>query len=155
MSEALKNSKRLLPESEKEGVECHFTMTSGAPDNNIIDYVNAHRDVVLTIYDLPGKGGWRRGLAAKETPVFRKIKKALSIPLVVVKQLRCFWPATALLIPPGMAFKKSQTAARIPRTVLGLPGYHSPLRLPATGRQPYILFPPSDFQDGVECPLPI
>ena len=84
MSEALKNSKRLLPESEKEGVECHFTMTSGAPDNKIIDYVNAHRDVVLTIYDSSGKGGCRSGLAVKETPVFRKIKKALSIPLVVV-----------------------------------------------------------------------
>lgn len=84
MSEALKHIKRLLPESEKEGVECHFTMTSGAPDNKIIDYVNAHRDVVLTIYDSSGKGGRQRDLAVKETPVFRKIKKALSIPLVVV-----------------------------------------------------------------------
>jgi nucleotide-binding universal stress UspA family protein len=83
MSEALKNIKRLLPESEKEGIPCHLTITLGPTDNKIIDYVNAHRDVVLTIYDSPGKSG-RRGVVVKETPVLCNIKKALSIPLVVV-----------------------------------------------------------------------
>ncbi|MBL7178590.1 MAG: universal stress protein [Desulfobacterales bacterium] len=84
MSEALKNIKQLLPESEKEGVPCHFTITSGAPDTEIINYVNAHRDVVLTIYDSPGKGRRQKGLAVKETPMFRKIKQSLFIPLVVM-----------------------------------------------------------------------
>jgi len=30
-----------------------------------------------------------------------------------------------------MAFEESQTAAQIARTILGLPGYHSPLMRPA------------------------
>jgi nucleotide-binding universal stress UspA family protein len=85
MSEALKNIRQLLPESEKEGVPCHFTMMSGASDKEIIDYVNAHRDVVLAVYDAPGKGRRQRGLLQKETAVFRKIKEELLIPLVVMR----------------------------------------------------------------------
>jgi len=85
MSVALRNINLLLPESEKEGVQCHFTIKPGAPDKEIIDYVNAHRDVVLTIYDVPEKGRRATGVLEKETPVFRKIKEALLIPLVVMR----------------------------------------------------------------------
>ena len=37
MSAALKNYNRLLPESEKEGVQCHFSIKSGSPEKEIID----------------------------------------------------------------------------------------------------------------------
>ena len=47
--------------------------------------MNAHRDVVLTIYDVPEKGRRATGVWEKETPVFRKIKEALLIPLVVIR----------------------------------------------------------------------
>ena len=51
MSEAFRNLKQLLSESEKEGIPCHLTMKSGDPKQEIASYLNTHRDVVLTIYD--------------------------------------------------------------------------------------------------------
>jgi len=85
MSEGLKNIGRLLPESEKEGVPCHFSLKSGAPDKEIIDYVNANRDVVLTIFDSPVKGRQGSGATEKASPMLRKIQEALYIPLVVMR----------------------------------------------------------------------
>ncbi len=79
MSKALENTNRLLPESEKAGVRCHFAVKTGSPAKEIINYVNAHRDVVLTIYDssFEDRDG-TRGVPGK-------IKQKLAVPLVVVQ----------------------------------------------------------------------
>ena len=85
MSTALENINRLLPESEKAGVQCHFAVKTGNPAKEIIKYVNAHRDVVLTIYDssLEDRKGTRG--VKKQQGVPRKIKQKLTVPLVVVQ----------------------------------------------------------------------
>jgi nucleotide-binding universal stress UspA family protein len=84
MSAALENINRLLPESEKAGVQCHFAVKTGNPAKEIIDYVNLHRDVVLTIYDssLEDRKGTR---GVKKQQGVSKIKQKLAVPLVVVQ----------------------------------------------------------------------
>ena len=82
MAVALKNYQRLLPESEKEGVQCHFSMKSGAPDQEIIDYVNAHRDVVDAIYDAARHENDKPKQKKKTTP--GRIRRKLAVPLVVI-----------------------------------------------------------------------
>jgi len=84
MSVALRNINLLLPESEKEGVQCHFTIKPGAPDKEIINYVNTHRDVVLTIYDSSRKDHDETSFTSKKRAVSRQIKQKLSVPLLVV-----------------------------------------------------------------------
>ncbi len=82
--QAMENFRKLLPQSEKVGVPCHLTMKSGRTDREIIDYVNAHRDIVVTIYDGEegrwGFGGNRR----KRRRVPPAIRKNISTPLVVI-----------------------------------------------------------------------
>ena len=84
MAEASKEIKRLLSESKKSGVHCHFSMKSGNPEKEIIDYVNEHRNVVLTIYDASNQGAEQNGNVYEKEHVLAKIKKNLSIPLVTV-----------------------------------------------------------------------
>ncbi len=85
MSKALENTNRLLPESEKAGVQCHFAVKTGNPATEIINYVNLHRDVVLTIYDASFEG--RQGIQGekRQQEVSRKIKQKLAVPFVVVR----------------------------------------------------------------------
>ena len=52
LTKASKQIKHLSQESAKAGVHCHFTIKSGNPEKEVIDYVNDHRNVVLTIYDV-------------------------------------------------------------------------------------------------------
>ena len=84
MEEALKNINKLLPESEKAGIPCSMTMKSGNPNKEIIKYVKKHRDVVLTIYDPNGGGHDARGVVKKKNTVPMEIKRALSIPVVII-----------------------------------------------------------------------
>jgi len=84
MAEALKNINQLLPEAEKAGIPCSLTMKAGNPSKEIINYVKEHRDVVLTIYDTPGEEGDESGVARKKKTAPREIKRALSIPLVII-----------------------------------------------------------------------
>jgi hypothetical protein len=84
MDEASKEMKRLMSESEKSGVQCHFSMKSGNPDKEIIDYVNKNRNVVLTIYDAAHQGADQNGNISEKEHVLAKIKKNLSVPLVTV-----------------------------------------------------------------------
>jgi len=84
MAEASKEIKRLMSESEKSGVHCRFSMTSGNPEKEIIDYVNEHRNVVLTIYDAAKQDADQNGIVSEKEYVLAKIKKNLSIPLVTV-----------------------------------------------------------------------
>ena len=85
MSEALKNLKQLLSESDKAGIPYDLTMKSGNPKNEIINYLNEHRDVVLAIYDTPQEKHDETGFAKKNRSVTQEIKQALTIPLVVVR----------------------------------------------------------------------
>jgi len=84
MSAALKNYHRLLPESEKEGVQCHFSMKSGAPDQEIVDYVNAHRDIVVAIYDAGGHEHDKPKITQKKKTTPGRLRHRLAVPLVVI-----------------------------------------------------------------------
>ncbi len=83
MSMALENINRLVPESEKAGVQCHFAVKTGNPAKEIINYVNVHRDVVLTIYDASIEGREGTQSFKRQQGVSRKIKQKLAVPLVV------------------------------------------------------------------------
>ena len=85
MSKALENINRLLPESEKAGVQCHFAVKTGNPAKEIINYVNAHRDVVLTIYDSSLEDRKEARGVKKQQGVPREIKQQLAVPLVIVQ----------------------------------------------------------------------
>ena len=85
MSTALENINRLLPESEKAGVQCHFDVKTGNPAKEVIKYVNAHRDVVLTIYDSSLEDRKETRGVKKQQGVPLKIKQQLAVPLVVVR----------------------------------------------------------------------
>jgi nucleotide-binding universal stress UspA family protein len=82
MAEASKEIKHLLSESEKSGVHCHFSIKSGDPEKEIIEYVNDHREVILTIYDAFDVNGTIDISEKKNT--LAKIKRNLSVPLVTV-----------------------------------------------------------------------
>lgn len=84
MAEALKQIDGLVSESEKEGIQCHFSIKPGNPEKEIINYVNCHRDVVLTIYDASAEDVGGAGLFAKKKKAITQIKKRLMVPLVVV-----------------------------------------------------------------------
>ena len=85
MAEALKNINQLLPESEKAGIPYHLTMKTGNSCKEIIKYVKEHRDVVLAIYDSNGEESDETGGATKKNTVPREIKRALSIPVVILR----------------------------------------------------------------------
>ena len=82
MAEASKQIEQLLHESEKAGVHCRFSIKSGDPEKEIIEYVNNHRDVILTIYDAFDVNGTVDIPEKKST--LAKIKRNLSVPLVTV-----------------------------------------------------------------------
>ncbi len=82
MAEASKQIEHLLRESEKAGVHCRFSMTSGNPEKEIVGYVNDHRDVILTIYDAFEVSGAADIFEKKST--LAKIKRDLSVPVVTV-----------------------------------------------------------------------
>jgi hypothetical protein len=82
MAEGSKQIEHLLQESEKAGVHCRFSMTSGNPEKEIVEYVNGHRDVILTIYDAFGGGGPVDIFEKKST--LAKIKRDLAVPVVTV-----------------------------------------------------------------------
>ena len=84
MAEASKEIKSLLKESEEEGVHYHFSMKSGNPEKEIVDYVNDHRNVVLTIYDVSEQGADQNANISEKKNALAKITKGLSVPLVTV-----------------------------------------------------------------------
>lgn len=84
MAEASEEIRRLLRESEEAGVHCHFSIKSGKPDREIVNYVNDHRDVVLTIYDVSDPDVKRDANTKKKKKAFAEMTKRLSVPLVTV-----------------------------------------------------------------------
>jgi hypothetical protein len=85
MAEASKEIKRLSRKSQKAGVHCYFSITSGNPEKEIIDYVNDHRDVVLTIYDVSDIDVNGTGEDNKKKNRLARITKEVSVPLVTVQ----------------------------------------------------------------------
>ena len=84
MSTAHKNLNRLLPESEKAGVEYHYSVKSGTPDKEIIGYVNAHRDVVVAIYDSGENDQDKPKIIQKKKTTPGRLRHKLAVPLVVI-----------------------------------------------------------------------
>ncbi len=84
-AEASMEIRRLLQESEKVGIRCHFSIKSGNPEKEIINYVNDHRNVVLTIYDVSDQGADQNTNNSKKKNSLAKITKRLSVPLVTVQ----------------------------------------------------------------------
>jgi hypothetical protein len=82
MTEASKEIRGLLLESEEAGVHCRFSIKSGDPEKEIVEYINDHRDVILTIYDAFDVNGTVDIPEKKST--LAKIKRNLSVPLVTV-----------------------------------------------------------------------
>jgi nucleotide-binding universal stress UspA family protein len=83
MAEASEQIRRLLSESQKQGVHCDFSMKRGNPEKEIVDYVNYHRDVVLTIYNSSAENVDKTGSLSKKKNVITSIKEKLAVPLVV------------------------------------------------------------------------
>jgi nucleotide-binding universal stress UspA family protein len=84
MAEASKEIKHLLQESGESGIHCHFPVASENPEKDIVDYVNNHRDVVLTIYDASGLDINDAANRSTKQNSLKKIRKDLSVPLVLV-----------------------------------------------------------------------
>jgi nucleotide-binding universal stress UspA family protein len=85
MAEVSKEIRRLLQESEEAGVHCHFSITSGNPEKEIVNYVNDHRNVVLTIYDVSDHDVNEANNISRKKNALAKITKGLSVPLVMVQ----------------------------------------------------------------------
>ena len=85
MAEVSKEIRRLLQESEEAGVHCHFSITSGKPEKEIVNYVNDHRNVVLTIYDVSDHDVYEGNNISRKKNVLAKLTKGLSVPLVMVQ----------------------------------------------------------------------
>jgi len=85
MAEASKEIGGLLLESEEAGVHCHFAIKSGNPEKEIIDYVNDHRNVVLTVYDVSDRDVNEAANIYSKKNALARIRKDLSVPLVTVQ----------------------------------------------------------------------
>jgi nucleotide-binding universal stress UspA family protein len=83
MADASQQIRRLMSESQNQGVRCHFSMKRGNPEKEIVDYVNLHRDVVLTVYNSSAENVDRTGVLSKKKDVITSIKEKLAVPLVV------------------------------------------------------------------------
>jgi hypothetical protein len=59
-------------------------MKSGNPEKEIVSYVNDHRNVVLTIYDVSDQGADQNANISEKKNALAKITKGLSVPLVTV-----------------------------------------------------------------------
>jgi nucleotide-binding universal stress UspA family protein len=82
--QALQDINQFLPEAERDAVHCHLSVRSGPSDQEIITYVNDHRDIVLTIYDAPAEETDDGPIERKRGSVLR-IGRRISTPLVVLK----------------------------------------------------------------------
>jgi len=84
MNQALANINKLLPESEKSGISCHLTMKSGNPSEEIVRFLQEHKDVVIAVYD-PTIEKEQNTSERKIKKLIQSITDALPIPLVMVQ----------------------------------------------------------------------
>ena len=89
MSEASDNVKRILPKNQEENIDYQLKMTGGNNEQEIIDYVNQHRDIVLAIYNPDLIFRNKLALKVEDTEsrhrkISKKMQRKLSVPLVVI-----------------------------------------------------------------------
>lgn len=86
MEKVSEKSRGLLQVSERAGVHCQFSLRSGNPGKEIVEYVKNHRDVVLAIYDADDAGLREIAGQSMKHRTLTRIKEGLPIPLVMVRQ---------------------------------------------------------------------
>ncbi len=84
---SFENIDRLIPKSEKDGIDYHLTLKSGNADEEIVRYVCDHRDVVLTIYDACRAQDEPERASGKTINAVRQIGQKLSTPLVIMREM--------------------------------------------------------------------
>jgi hypothetical protein len=85
--QACENLERLIPKSEKDGIDYHLTLKSGNADEEIVRYVGDHRDVVLTIYAASGSADKQEYESVIKRNVVWQIGQKLSTPLVIMREM--------------------------------------------------------------------
>jgi len=96
LKRAQENLEPFLSEPAGKGVRVNATTRLGAPEHEIPDYVNNHRDVVITVCDCHA-GTWKNGdvpqgtndtspIAPPVAPLVNRIRRMLPVPLVVWRQ---------------------------------------------------------------------
>ncbi len=85
--QACENLDRLIPKSEKDGIDYHLTLKSGNADEEIVRYVCDHRNVVLTIYVAAGAPDKQEHASVIKKNVVRQIGQKLSTPLVIMREM--------------------------------------------------------------------
>ena len=85
--QVFENIDRLIPKSEKDGIDYHLTLKSGNADEEIVRYVCEHRDVVLTIYDACRAQDEPERASGETINTVRQIGQKLSTPLVIMREM--------------------------------------------------------------------
>ena len=85
--QVFENIDRLIPKSEKDGIDYHLTLKCGNADEEIVRYVCDHRDVVLTIYDASGAQDKQERASVRKRKAVRQIGQKLSTPLVIMREM--------------------------------------------------------------------
>ena len=80
---ARKNADELLSEFDGTGVKFSLEVKSGQPVREVVSYVNQHRNVVVTIYDVNDEDNGQTNRALVKQ-VFKTITERISGPLVVM-----------------------------------------------------------------------
>ncbi len=88
LSRARANTEKLIPEIAKAGVPNAYEILSGDLGRETVDYVNRHKDIVLTILDARKETVSRTGDDGKCEPVSAVINRRISVPLVVAKEMK-------------------------------------------------------------------
>ena len=84
MARARKNIDPLLPESTEKGIRFELKLTVGDPEKEIVDYVAAHRDVVITICDTRSVPVAASGHSATGSQLVLRLKEKIDVPLVAL-----------------------------------------------------------------------
>lgn len=84
-AKAIKRCKRLVPSDERTTVDYHCIVTGDHPDTVLEQYIKAHRNVILAIYDAIRCAGKEAGSSQVAKCDASALLKKLSVPLVLVR----------------------------------------------------------------------
>ena len=88
LSRARANTAKLIPKIAKAGVPNEYEILSGDLRRKTIDYVNSHRDIVVTILDTRNETVACTEDGGKCEPVSAAINRHISVPLVVARAMK-------------------------------------------------------------------
>jgi hypothetical protein len=80
LSQARKNLESLLDRADETGLTYQVTVKTGDPGKEIVNYLKNHREIVLTVCDIPME---REGTSKKKT-IPQEITAQFPVPVVVV-----------------------------------------------------------------------